>query len=206
MTGGRDPAGTRSALIAGAISALREEGFAGASAREIARRADCNQSLLFYHFGSVTNLLLAALDEVSAMRRSQYAAAVRQSGNLKELTRAARSVFDEDLDQGHVAVLVQMIAGAQSTPGLAAEVASRLAPWRDFAAEAIGDALKGFPFSKMLPPDEAAHGVVALYLGLEMLAYLDGDRAPALALFDRAETISALLGFLEKPTRTREET
>jgi AcrR family transcriptional regulator len=38
-------------------------GFAGASAREIARRADCNQALVFYHFGSVTELLLAGLDD-----------------------------------------------------------------------------------------------------------------------------------------------
>jgi AcrR family transcriptional regulator len=43
-------------------------GFAGASAREIARRADCNQALVFYHFGSVTELLLAGLDDVSTRR------------------------------------------------------------------------------------------------------------------------------------------
>ena len=69
-------AGTRDALIDGAIAALKEEGFAGASAREIARRAGCNQGLVFYHFGSVANLLLAALDDVSETRRTHYQEAV----------------------------------------------------------------------------------------------------------------------------------
>jgi AcrR family transcriptional regulator len=53
---------TRAALIAGAIQTLREAGFAGASARQIARRAGCNQALIFYHFGSVPDLLIAALE------------------------------------------------------------------------------------------------------------------------------------------------
>jgi AcrR family transcriptional regulator len=35
-------------------------------------------------------------------------------------------------------------------------------------------------------PAEVAHGVVAGFLGLELLANLDGDRTGALALFDRA--------------------
>ena len=73
---------TRAALIGGAIGALREEGFAGASAREIAQRAGCNQSLVFYHFGSVNDLLLAALDEVSARRMAAYSRLVEEAGTL----------------------------------------------------------------------------------------------------------------------------
>ena len=60
------------ALVAAAIDALREAGFAGASAREIAGRAGYSQALVFYHFGSVNDLLLAALDEVSARRMDDY--------------------------------------------------------------------------------------------------------------------------------------
>ena len=45
----------------------------------------------------------------------------------------------------------------------------------------------------MLPAEELAHAVVAGLLGLEMLASLDGDRAPALTLFDRARSIAGLL-------------
>jgi hypothetical protein len=44
-----------------------------------------------------------------------------------------------------------------------------------------------------VPAGEIAHGVVAGFLGLEMLAQLDGDRSAALALFDRALMLAGLL-------------
>ncbi len=187
---------TRRALVGGAVEALREEGFSGASAREIARRAGCNQGLVFYHFGSVTNLLLAALDEVSALRLTRYQGVVDEADTLPDLVEAARAVFEEDLDAGYMAVLAEMIAGASSTPGLGAEVAARIAPWRSFAADAVRDTLVGSPLSSLLDPDQVAHGIVALYLGLEMLAHLDGDRSAASGLFDRAAQIAGLLSAL----------
>jgi AcrR family transcriptional regulator len=193
---GRPAAGsqeTRDALVRGAIEALKEQGFAGASAREIARRAGCNQGLVFYHFGSVTNLLLAALDEVSVTRQAHYQAAVDRADGLGELVDAAVAVFDEDLDAGHIAVLAEMIAGASATPGLAPEVAARIAPWRQFAADALGGVLSDTPLATVVEPELAAHAVVALYLGLEMLAHLDGDRSAALALFARARQLAVLV-------------
>jgi AcrR family transcriptional regulator len=192
-SGSRSSAQTRAALVEATVAALRENGFAGASAREIAARAGCNQALVFYHFGSVAKLHLAALDAVSSARDERYRAMVAQSGSLGDLVSAARSVFEEDLDQGHVTVLVEMIAAAQFTPELRPEVAARIRPWRDFAADAVRDALAGSPAARLLPPDEAAHAVVALYLGLEMLANLEGERGPALALFDRAGKVASLL-------------
>lgn len=188
--------GTRQALVAAAVDALRDEGFSGASAREIARRAGCNQGLVFYHFGSVTNLLLAALDSVSAARRDRYQRAVAESRSLHSLVDVASSIFEEDLDAGYIAVLVEMIVGATSTPGLGPEVAARITPWRAFAADAVRGSLAESPFAGLIPPDEVAHAVVALYLGLEMLAHLDGDRAPALALFERARELSRLVDSL----------
>src|ERR1700748_393954 len=109
---------TRAALVEAAIAVLRESGFASASARRIAQRAGCNQALVFYHFGSVNDLLLAALDDVSARRLAAYADIVDSAASLTELIDAARTVFSEDLDAGHVAVLVEIITGSQSTPGL----------------------------------------------------------------------------------------
>jgi AcrR family transcriptional regulator len=190
---------TRAALIAGAIEALGTVGFAGASARDIAGRAGCNQALVFYHFGSVTDLLLAALDDVSTRRLAAYAQVLERAGTLTDLIDSARAIFSEDLDAGHVAVLVEMITGAQSTPGLGEQVAARLAPWRDFAESAVRQAVAGSPVALLLPAKEVAHGVVAGFLGLELLASLDGDRAAALALFDRARFIAGLLDMTGAP-------
>jgi hypothetical protein len=91
-----------------------------------------------------------------------------------------------------VTVLVEMIAGASSTPGLGPEVAARIAPWTQFAQAATQAAFGGSALDSVIPPSTVARGVVALYLGLEMLTHLDGDRAPALELFDRAKELASL--------------
>jgi len=162
---------------------LREEGFAGASARAIARRAGCNQGLVFYYFGGVVDLLLAALDAVSKERLVRYSAAVATVANPADLIAVAADIFREDLDAGYAAVLVEMIAGTSSTPGLSAEVARRIAPWADFAESAVGAAFAESPLRSLVPTPEVAHAIVALYLGLEMLATLDRDRTRSTALF-----------------------
>jgi AcrR family transcriptional regulator len=184
---------TRAVLIAAAIDTLRESGFAAASARRIAAKAGCNQALIFYHFGSVPDLLVAALEDVSARRMAAYRELLDRTGTLGELIDGAREVFEADLDAGHVTVLVEMISGAQSTPELGERVSACLAPWRSFAEAAVRDVLASSPFGSLVPPGEVAHGVVAGILGLEMLANLDGDRASALALFDRARGFADLL-------------
>ena len=202
-------AATKQVLVEAAIETLKAEGFAGASARAIAGRAGCNQALIFYHFGSVVSLLLAALDAVSASRLEQYSAAVGHVGSPAELVEVAAAIFRGDLDAGYVTVLVEMIAGASSTPGLGAEIAARIAPWRQFAQQIIDSALGGSALGSVVPSDEIAHGVVALYLGLELLSHLDADRAAALSLFDRAKQVAAVVevlgvgGFLPAPTPRR---
>ena len=185
-------AGTRTKLIDAAIGTLKEEGFSGASARAIAERAGLNQGLIFYHFGSVPNLLLAGLDSVSARRMGRYGEAVDRVGSPTELVDVATAIFREDLDAGYVAVLVEMIAGASSTPGLGSEVSARLGPWFAFAEQAVTTAL-GPPLDGLLPPGDVAYAIVALYLGLEMLTHLDGDRARALGLFAHAKNLAAVL-------------
>jgi AcrR family transcriptional regulator len=186
-------ADVRAALVAAAIEALREAGFAGASAREIAGRAGCSQALIFYHFGSVSDLLLAALDEVSRLRMTAYRGLLDQAESVTGLVESAREIFLADLDAGYVRVLVEMITAANSVPGLGPQVAERLAPWREFAETAARQVLGRSPLARLLSPGEAAHAVVAAFLGLELLASLDGDRSAAMALFDRARALARLL-------------
>jgi AcrR family transcriptional regulator len=186
----------RRALVTAALAALAEVGFAGASAREIAGRAGCSQGLVFYHYGSVNDLLLAALDEISARRMDAYRGLVDRATSVAGLIDAARSIFAEDLESGHVRVLVEMIAGAQSVPGLGERVAERLVPWREFAEAAIRKALAGSPAARLLPAADAAHAVVAGFLGLEMLAMLDGDTSAAMTVFGRARAFARLLDVL----------
>jgi AcrR family transcriptional regulator len=176
-------AATRRLLVEAAITTLKEDGYSAASARAIAERAGSTQGLIFYHFGSVANLLLAALDAVSAERLAHYGTSIDQAGSLVDLVGAATSIFSDDLDAGYVTVLVEMIGG---------EVAARIGPWTEFAQRAIDAALADSPLGSVVPSRDLAHGIVALYLGLEMLSHLDGDRAPALALFAHAAQLANL--------------
>jgi len=191
---------TRRQLVRAAVESLQTEGYAGASARSIAEKAGANQGLIFYHFGSVANLLLAALDAVSAERMVRYRAAAEDATSPTELVDVATSIFREDLDAGYVTVLVEMIAGASSTPGLGPEVSARIGPWFDFAQRAIERCLDGTPLDSILPSTDIAYGVVALYLGLEMLSHLTGDRERSLALFPHAAQLAGLLAALSGPS------
>jgi AcrR family transcriptional regulator len=195
---------TRRQLADAAIETLKTDGYVGASARAIAQRAGLNQGLIFYHFGSVANLLLAALDSVSEERLERYEAEVSGVTSPTQLVEVAEGIFRNDLDAGYITVLVEMIAGASSTPGLGPEVSARIQPWRAFAQSSVEASLGASPLGGVLPAEEIAHAVVALYLGLEMLSHLDGDPEPALALFARARQIAPLVEALITPVHREE--
>lgn len=194
--GGRETktsAETRRRLIGAAVDALRDVGFAGASARDIAKRSGCNQGVIFYHFGTVGNLLLAALDEVSRQRMDRYRTALDDASDFASLIGVAKRILREDLELGYMTVLAEMIAGASVTPGLGAEITARIDPWRDLTTHAFERVLRTSGLPALVPAADVAHGVVAMYLGLEMLAHLDGDAGRAMSLFDRMETVATLV-------------
>jgi hypothetical protein len=119
---------------------------------------------------------------------------------------AAEGIFRSDLDAGYITVLVEMIAGASSTPDLGPDVAARIEPWREFARSTIESTLGESPLSGVVPAGDVAYAVVALYLGLEMLSHLDGDTQPALNLFAHAKQLASLFESMTTPATTKETT
>jgi len=192
--GGRRGEATRERIVEAALETLKTEGFAGASARAIARTGGFNQALVFYHFGSVNDLLLAALDETSRRRMARYRAAVAEVHDLPELLRVAADVYREDLESGHITVLAEMLAGSTTYPELRAPIAERTAPWVDFTREVLERVLGDSPLGQVVPVDDAAFAIVALYLGVELLTHLDGDRHRAESLFAAGDRLAALIG------------
>lgn len=63
---------TRLELLEGALRTLAEQGIATTSARSIATAAGVNQALIFYHFGSVDELLAAARVHGAERRVSRF--------------------------------------------------------------------------------------------------------------------------------------
>jgi len=188
--------GTKLTIAEAALETLKEKGFAGASAREIASAGSFNQALIFYHFGGVQQALLAALDLVSARRMRAYRPAFEQARTVPELAILARRIFAEDLENGYVTVLGELVAGGVSDADLGGEVVARLRPWIDLVADKLRELLAGSPFESMLPAHDMAFAIVALYLGADMLSHLEGNRARAESLLDLGERYAPLLGAL----------
>lgn len=205
MTGRRrEPSsGTAAKILAAAQESLRLDGFAGASARAIARRADCNQALVFYHFGSLADLYLAVLDEISRTREARYAELVLGAATPAAMVDAARTIFREDLELGHLTVLVELIGGSRSVPGMPTAIAERLVAWRELAQQGLDRHTGRNPLTAMVPTAELADAAVALFLGLEVLTHLEDSHTSADRLFGRAVQLAGVattLGLIGRST------
>jgi AcrR family transcriptional regulator len=176
--------GTKARIVEAALETLKTKGFAGASAREIARSGRFNQALIFYHFGSVQNVLLAALDVVSERRMREYQPAFERAHTLSELATLARDIYREDLENGYVTVLGEMVGGGVSDRELGRLVVARLQPWVDMVEGKVRALIAGSLFESMVPPRDLAFAIIALYLGIDMLSHLEGDRDAAESLLD----------------------
>lgn len=186
------PADTKTRIVEAAIETLKAEGYAGTSARSIARRGGFNQALIFYHFGSIKDLLLEALDRTSADRMAAYRTAVDGVADLPGLVAVAGRIYHEDLETGHIKVLAELIAGASADPELGHEIVERIEPWIGFARDVILRVSAGSPVGAFVPAEDLAYAVVAQFLGLELLTHLEADTSRAERLFDLARAVATL--------------
>lgn len=191
-----EPASTKKRLVEAAIATLQARGFAGTSAREIAATGDLNQALVFYHYGSVQNLLLAALDAVSARRLASYGPRFERASSVGELAVLAREIYREDLENGYVTVLAEMVAGGVSDRDLGLAVVERIEPWIEMVAAKLSELTSGTVLDTLIPARETAFAIVALYLGMDLLSHLDGGHTRAEALLEVGIRNAPLAGLL----------
>jgi AcrR family transcriptional regulator len=197
--------GTKSRIAEAALETLKARGFAGSSAREIARAGGFNQALIFYHFGSVQNLLLAVLDLVSDRRMLAYRPAFENARTVSELAALARAIYAEDLENGYVKVLAEMVGGGMSDSRLGGEVVARIEPWIDMVQRKVESLLQGSMLEQMVPPRDLAFAIIALYLGIDMLSHLDGERDRARSLLDLGVRYAPLAGALLPSQRAEDQ-
>src|SRR6266508_500568 len=120
---------TRARMVDAALQTLIEEGYAGTSARAIAARGQVNPALVFYHYGGVDELLLAALDKSNAKRLERYREAISKPGTPDGVVRRAAELFREDIEGGHVTAVTEMIGASLSKPQLRTALVERMQPW-----------------------------------------------------------------------------
>lgn len=184
---------TRDRIVDAAFETLRHEGFARTSARAIARRGEFNQALIFYHFGSVNDLLLAALDRLSNQRMERYREVLRTASEPMALAKLGRQLYLEDVDSGHSTVLADLFAASSGNSGLRDQMLERMQPWLEFTESLIRRLVEGSPFASLIDARAAASAVLAMYVGVDLLIHLDGDRSRATAMFDAGDRLAAAL-------------
>lgn len=190
---------TDARILDAAFATLRDRGYAGASARAIAKVGGFNQALIFYHFGSVDDALLAALDRSAEARLTRYKERLEPIGDLREMVEASYALFKEDAETGHVKVLAEMVTAGASKPELGREVAKRVEPSLEFMSTAFERLTAGSPMAAFMNARDVAYALAALYLGLELMGLLEGERDRAESLFGLLANAASLLGVLMTP-------
>jgi AcrR family transcriptional regulator len=186
---------TRSKLIEGALRTLRTQGIAGASARSIATSAGVNQALVFYHFGSVDELLTAALRHGAEQRVAVYRERFASVGSLRELLDLGRALHAEERAAGNVAVLAQMLAGSQADSKLAPATATGLGLWVAEIEEVLGRVLAETPLAEFVDVAGLARATTAAFVGLELYEGVDSEGAGQ--AFDALEQLATLITMLD---------
>jgi AcrR family transcriptional regulator len=184
---------TRRQIVEAALETLKQEGFTGATSRAIARAGGFNQALIFYHFGTLDGLLLAALDYTSEERLERYRQAVTAATSVDELLAALAHLYAEDRERGHMTVVAQMVAGSAARPELKPALVERMEPWLALCEEAIEKGFRWLELPELVPRRELAYAFVTFYLGVNLMTQLDEDRARTDALFARLEAVAPLL-------------
>jgi AcrR family transcriptional regulator len=196
MTASSDVRSTRIKLMSAAVEALRENGIAELSARSVAGRADVNQALIFYHFGSVADLIDAACRDAVDSSIDGYRSEFAAVSSFVELLRLGRVLHERERASGNVAVMAQLMAGAQGNERLATTARYCLARWNAELETVVGRLVDGSAFDGILEPAGLARAISSGFLGLEL--YEGIDRAGAEAALDVLERLGVLVEVVDE--------
>ncbi len=160
---------TRQRLVEATMETIRSQGIAKVSARTIAATGGVNQALVFYHFGSVSNLLGEACLASTADRVASFSDRLDAVDGFGALVAVARELHAEERAAGNVNVLAQVLAASQSDPELAEITGRALRLWTDRVEQVLARLLAGSPIGELVDARALAHLVSAAFVGLELM-------------------------------------
>ncbi|MFE0452222.1 TetR/AcrR family transcriptional regulator [Streptomyces sp. NPDC058914] len=187
---------TKTKLLEGALRTLTEQGIAKTSARTVAATAGVNQALVFYHFGSVDELLAAACRYGAERTVARYRARFDTVTSLSELLVLGREIHEQERTGGHVMLLGQLLAGAQTHEALGPATAAGLDLWIAEIQQVLDRVLTGTPFGEFTDPAGLARAIAASFVGIELYEGVDG--AGATAALDALAQLGLLVSALEE--------
>jgi AcrR family transcriptional regulator len=196
MLGRRPVSGeTRQRLLTAAVATLRDKGIAGTSARSIAAAAGVNQALVFYHFGTVDELIIAACQSATQARVTLYSDRFAGVGSLSELLTLGQSLHEGERAAGNTQVLAQVLAAAQHNTTLAEAARQALNLWINEIEQTLQRILADSPISAALDIPGLARAISASFIGLEL--YEAADPASSQHALDALAQVAVLTEVLD---------
>ncbi|MDH5421675.1 MAG: TetR/AcrR family transcriptional regulator [Acidimicrobiia bacterium] len=184
---------TKERILDAAFDTLVEDGITGASARAIAAHGEFNQALIFYHFGSVRELLIATIERSSQIQVERYRERIEGITDLGDMVHVAAALHAEDMERGSITMVAQLMAGAASDPEMGEAVVKAFQPWIDLVERALRQVFAGSPIEVFLPYSDMAYGISSLFLGLELLSKLDPNHEQDERIFSMMTMVSGML-------------
>lgn len=194
----------RTALLDAAERLLIEQGYAAATTRAIAAEAGVNHGLVHYYFGSIDNLLLAALDRFTdRLLERQRAMYAEGKPFIEKWTTAMRFLVSDDRETGYEKLWLEMQAMSWNNPEMREHVAREHHKWRAVLVDALEDAMQEYGIDTRVIPLEALVTLVAtLNQGMSLEALVgvtDGHSELLEAIHDWLVTLD------QRPTETADE-
>jgi AcrR family transcriptional regulator len=184
---------TRNRLLEAAIRTLAVEGYGGTTARSIARTGGFAPGVIYYHFEDLEALLVAALRHTSQARRARYEEALGSCSDATELISRLRDLYAEDMrDKGHIDAVQELVTASATSPRVREELLAHIDSWSTFATDAVQRLIVGTAFEDMVPSRDIGMLAVAMFLGVQTLIHLDGDRSRIQSLFATVEPAAIL--------------
>lgn len=177
---------TRSRLLQATDAVLREDGIGAVSARSVATRAGVNQALVFYHFGTVAELVDLACRTALDARVEAYADRFAAVGDIEAFLALARELNATEHRVGNVAMMAQLLAAGQHDEAMASTARYCLGRWSEQVERVLRRVLAGHPVADLMDVAGLSHAVTCGFVGVELMQGVSADGAEAaLATLDQ---------------------
>ena len=183
---------TRTRIIEATVATLKTEGITGTSARAIARQGGFNQASIFYHFGSIEEVLMATISYTSQIRIERYRHRLEGVKTLPELVAIGKTLHGEDMEEGNLTGLTQLMAGAAGNDEMGKRLREEFQPWIDVVTDSVNGVLEGSPLADTIPTGDLAYAISSMFLGVELLTHLDRSSANE-GLFDSLSGLADMI-------------
>ena len=164
---------TRTALVEATVAVLASQGFSATSARAVAERAEVAPGGVFYHFGSMDELLAEVFTTCLDRRIARLRAAVEVPPD--QLAAAFTGAVRDEFAHPESRALLELVVGAIDSPVLGARVREGLAASFAFTREVVDRLVGDSPLAAALPLDLVAQVAASAFFGLAVMELVGAD-------------------------------